>query len=260
MSVQTASITPAEAVAAQAAKGQAAPVDGAVAIRPEYIPEKFWKDGKVDSEGLAKSYTELEKAKATPPPPVPQPAAVPVSVPGVEQVRIDAYSKEISEGGKLSEASYAELATKGYGKAVVDAYVRGLTADQAQAQAVDSALIADKEITAIKAGIGGDQGLANMIAWAKTGLTATELTEYNEAVKSTDVARVKMAVTGLHALYTKESGSQPDLIGGRPAGGDVGDVYASKEEMIVDMQNPKYEKDPAFRAAVGKKLSRSKII
>lgn len=68
MSVQTASITPAEAVAAQAAKGQAAPVDGAVAIRPEYIPEKFWKDGKVDSEGLAKSYTELEKAKATPPP------------------------------------------------------------------------------------------------------------------------------------------------------------------------------------------------
>jgi hypothetical protein len=28
--------------------------------RPDYIPEKFWKDGKPDVEGLGKSYSELE--------------------------------------------------------------------------------------------------------------------------------------------------------------------------------------------------------
>jgi|TARA_Y100000296_G_scaffold35221_2_gene40802 hypothetical protein len=30
------------------------------ADRPDHIPEKFWKDGEIDTEGLAKSYTELE--------------------------------------------------------------------------------------------------------------------------------------------------------------------------------------------------------
>ena len=30
------------------------------AERPEHIPEKFWKDGKVDSDEMAKSYTQLE--------------------------------------------------------------------------------------------------------------------------------------------------------------------------------------------------------
>ena len=28
--------------------------------RPEHIPEKFWKDGKVDADEMAKSYTQLE--------------------------------------------------------------------------------------------------------------------------------------------------------------------------------------------------------
>lgn len=33
---------------------------GGGAARPDYIPEKFWKDGKADLEGLGKSYVELE--------------------------------------------------------------------------------------------------------------------------------------------------------------------------------------------------------
>jgi hypothetical protein len=33
--------------------------------RPDYIPEKFWKDGKPDLEGLAKSYAEIETWKGT---------------------------------------------------------------------------------------------------------------------------------------------------------------------------------------------------
>ena len=31
-----------------------------VVDRPEYVPEKFWKDGKADYEGMGKSYTQLE--------------------------------------------------------------------------------------------------------------------------------------------------------------------------------------------------------
>jgi hypothetical protein len=31
------------------------------ATKPDWLPEKFWKDGKIDQEGLSKSYTEVEQ-------------------------------------------------------------------------------------------------------------------------------------------------------------------------------------------------------
>lgn len=34
--------------------------EGQGAQRPDYVPEKFWKDGKIDLENAFKSYTELE--------------------------------------------------------------------------------------------------------------------------------------------------------------------------------------------------------
>lgn len=37
----------------------------AASERPDYIPEKFWKDGKADLESLAKSYAEAEKKVLT---------------------------------------------------------------------------------------------------------------------------------------------------------------------------------------------------
>lgn len=249
-------ITPEQAAAAQAVKDGAA----AAAERPAHIPEKFWKDGKADYEAMGKAYGELEAKqsqatviKETPAPVTFQP------VPGVTQDSLAKYAQEI-EGGALSDVSYSELLKAGYAKETVDAYVKGRTAPADQAKAVADAVIADKEITAIKGTIGGDAGLKTMLDWARTGLTAGELKEYNAAVESGEVSKVKMAVNGLHALYQKETGKQPELIGGRPAQNGIGEVYESKEQMIEDMRDKRYAKDPAFRAMVGKKLNRSKII
>ncbi len=270
-------ITPEEASAAQSSKGQPAPAPvvapapvkaeaTAAAERPANIPEKFWKDGKVDTDAMAKSYTELEKSKAAPAPAPVAPIPADVAVPGVEAADQARYSTELA-AGKLSDASYAELATKGYSKAAVDAYIKGITTVAAAQPAVEvkpevnvqEAIIADRQITEIKASIGGDAVLVPMLAWAKTGLTAAESKEYEAAVSSGDVAKVKMAVAGLHALYTKEVGSDPQLLGGKAAT-ESGDSYASKEEMVSDMQQEKYKKDPAERQRVANKLRRSKIV
>ena len=45
----------------QANQIDAQPAPAPVSNRPEYFPEKFWREGKPDHEGLAKSYTSLEK-------------------------------------------------------------------------------------------------------------------------------------------------------------------------------------------------------
>jgi len=39
---------------------QSAPTESQTPTKPEHVPEKFWKDGKLDDLALAKSYTELE--------------------------------------------------------------------------------------------------------------------------------------------------------------------------------------------------------
>jgi hypothetical protein len=259
-----------DAAKAAAPKSESTP---AAPQRPEWCPEQFWKDGKVDQEGLGKSYGELRtkmdggKQPETKPDPTPETKpeekkeeAPAVMVPGVSQEQMGKFTAELQKDGKLSDASYGELAKLGYGKQFVDAYVKGLTADATTKQAVESARIADTEISAIKSSIGGDAELAAMIAWGKANLTPQELAEYNGAVTSSDPAKVKLAVTGLHALYRKEVGSDPRLLGGRPGSGAESDVYTSKEQMMEDMQNPKYDKDPAFRAKVAAKLGRSKII
>lgn len=44
------------------AGGGAAGGGGAPPARPDYVPEKFWRDGKPDLEGMGKSYIELERS------------------------------------------------------------------------------------------------------------------------------------------------------------------------------------------------------
>ncbi len=245
--------------------------------RPEYVPEKFYKDGHVDVKALAQSYGELEKKQSTatpaatkqdvkpgeakpevkpgetpPAPPVPE-----ATIPGVTQENLTKYTKEITEGGKLTDGSYEELAKAGYSKAFVDAYVRGLQTDSL----VEGARIADGQINEIKASIGGDEVLAPMLEWAKTNLTEPELKEYNEAVSSGNVAKVKLAVTGLHGLYQKEVGSSPDLLGGTPPGGSaIGDVFESTAQVRAAINDPRYKTDEAYRQSVASKIGRSSVL
>jgi hypothetical protein len=49
--------------AAPEGAGGGASTSPATPARPEYLPEKFWKDGAPNVEALAKSYTELEKMR-----------------------------------------------------------------------------------------------------------------------------------------------------------------------------------------------------
>ncbi len=52
--------------ATTATAATATPADPAAAPqRPDYLPEKFWKDGAANTEALAKSYGELEKKLST---------------------------------------------------------------------------------------------------------------------------------------------------------------------------------------------------
>lgn len=161
---------------------------------------------------------------------------------------------EVSErywqnGEKLDDADYAKLETAGYPKNLVDQYIAGLTASRTLAR------------NAVFNTVGGEENYTSMLTWAKANFSAGEVTAYNEAVNSGDQAKTLMAVNGLKARYDNTVGREPsnpiEARAGRATGGER---YESMAQLMEDMANPKYHKDPAFRKGVETKLSRSDIM
>ena len=253
---------------------------GQTAERPAYVPEKFWKDGQVDVEGMAKSYAELEKTKGkpqagtdlsvknpadekekqsnnqpngerTPKAGEQQPAgeATQTSIPGVTKDQSARYWSELTEGGTLSTESYAELEKAGYPKAVVDQYIKGIQAEKTTQLA---------EATEFKKLAGGENGYAAMSEWMVANLKPEELAEYNEAVSSGKRSIIKLAVESMHRRYSDSMGNPPNLLGGRGNAADAGDVFQSQAEVTAAMRDPRYRRDEAYRRSVAEKIARSR--
>lgn len=244
--------------------------------RPDWLPEKFYdpKTGQADLKKVVQSYSELERKNSgtpqgtppaqTPPatttPPTPTPKAEAIVVPGLTPEQTQSYSESLVKDGKLSDAQYAELASKGYTKPVVDAYVKGLTADAQSAEAVAQARIADEQTGQIIDSIGGKETLKSMQTWAVANLSPEDLKAYNDSVSSADVAKVRLAVSGLHSQFTRANGSEPRQFGGNKPGPQDFDVFESRHALTEAMNDPRYAKDEAYRKRVEAKLGRSAIL
>lgn len=243
------------ATAAAAAAAGGTPVVPPVvtpAVRPEGIPEKFWdaEKGEVRVADLAKSYSELESKNGrpteTPPvvPPVVDPAAAAATKAGLDMAALEA---EYRTDGKISDANLAKLKDAGFAEADVATYIAGR-----------EALVAQFESGVMEAAPGGAAKYGEMMEWAKANLSQPEIAAYNKAMESGDVNQAKLAAAGVGVKFSAAVGSEPDLAGGRVTTAP-GDVYASMAQVTADMKDPRYGKDPAFRATVQAKLGRSEL-
>jgi hypothetical protein len=243
--------------AAMAAKfDQAQGAQPVAATKPEGIPDKFWdaEKGEVRTADLLKSYQELEKMRmpAAPAAPAPAPEGTPPAAPeggapDAQQVleskglNFDQFSTEFATNGALGEESYQALEKAGIPKDVVDAYIEGQVA---LASARDNV---GYEVA------GGKESFNAMAAWAVQTLPVADREAFNKAVAGSE-AEMRQAVTALRAQYEAANGRAPQLLGGQSAAsGSQG--YESRAQMVADMKDPRYQKDPAFRAKVMSKAS-----
>jgi len=213
---------------AAAKSAQAANETGIKATKPDNVPDEYWdaETGAVNTEALLAAVT-----KATPADDDAAKAAL-----AAEGFDYGDLSTEYNEAGELSAATYEKLAKAGFDKDVVDSHIAGQVAlaEQFTARAFEAA--------------GGKEQFTNMQEWARTGLSAAELNAYNNAVEGTE-AEALQAVESLRSKFEGAYGRQPALLGGRNANAGSGG-YASKAEMVAEMRDPRYAKDPAFRASV----------
>jgi hypothetical protein len=232
-----------------AATPAAAPV---VPATDEPAPKILGKFNTVDD--LATAYSELEKRLGANAKPVETPAAAatetPLEIPAVPEETpvvpaglsgiMPDLQAEFAANGSLSEDSYVKLAEHGLDKSIVDSYIAGQVAQRSAAEA------------AVYQSIGGQENYAAMTQWAATSMTPVQIESFNKAVTGDSASR-DLAVSGLYAKYTAAVGQAPTLLTGGSVTDSLG--YASKAQMVAAMSDPRYAKDPAYRASVEQKLA-----
>jgi hypothetical protein len=253
---------------APGAEGSAAPQ------RPDHIPEKFWKDGQVDVEGLAKSYRELEKKQSgaktedtpadatkteTPPPPATPADVTPehaqTATPDATREALkstgldyDAISARFQANGKLADEDRAALKGIGLTDSVIDSYIAG---QQAQA---------NQFVATVTEPVGGPQEYAKIQTWAAANMTPAEKVAFNNIMNGSDVEAAKFAIAGLKSKYDAAVGVEPQLVNSGNTAPSLGPVYRDNSELMKDMQDPRYKTSEAFRRDVRERLARSNIL
>ena len=211
--------------------------------RPNWLPEKF-----KSAEELAKAYSELEKKMSAP---QEEQTSEPVEE-AVEQPQdmqqLDKYYDEFIEKNELSEKSYEELDALGLPRDLVDGYIAGQKA------------LADNDVSEVENVVGGKDNYAQLLDWSSKNLSQSEKDAFNNTIDNGSTEQVKMAVQGLmgRAGMTADN-PQQNLFEGSVDNTNT-DVFGSVAQVTDAMNDPRYQKDPAYRKEVEDKLARSSVI
>lgn len=157
------------------------------------------------------------------------------------------FEQEYLANGTLSEESYKALETAGIGKSYVDAYIKGNEAilQQFVGEVTDMA--------------GGPDQYKAITEWAQEHMPKDEIEAFNSVMGSGNKPMIKIAVSGLVSRYRESEGVEPALVTGKASSSSRGDggSFASAEEMINAMSDPRYGKDPAYTREVERKAGNS---
>ena len=158
---------------------------------------------------------------------------------------------EYEKGDGFSESTYEALAKVGYSKTFVDSYVRGQDA------------LAERFVNSIYSFAGGKKEFERTASFL--GTHNKDLAEaFNDAVTRTDVKAIKAIINTAKAQMTSMFGSKPSrdvTLRAKPVVSSqksVVEPFASSADMVKAMSDPKYQRDPSYRAEVEKRVGASR--
>ena len=106
---------------------------------------------------------------------------------------------------------------------------------------------------------GGQQNYDQMLSWASDNFSDQEIDMYDHVMDSGDSAAAMFAIQALKNAYRNATGYDGQLLTGSSAAIDSSNTFRSQAEVMVAMNDPRYDKDPAYRQDVFDKLERSNI-
>ena len=118
--------------------------------------------------------------------------------------------------------------------------------------------ISESQVNQIKNAAGGEAAYSNIINWAKSNLEAEQINAFDDVVNTGSVQAINLAVAGLKAQYDNANGVEGRMVTGK-APTNSGDIFRSQQELVAAMNDPRYDRDPAYRQDVIEKLDRSNL-
>ena len=106
--------------------------------------------------------------------------------------------------------------------------------------------------------VGGEKAYKSMLDWASENFSKHEVNMYDNVMASGNANAIFFAVQALQARYGEGVGTDGETLTGRGAG-SADDSFQSQAELVAAMNDPRYDRDPAYRADVFEKLDRSNL-
>ena len=118
--------------------------------------------------------------------------------------------------------------------------------------------ITEQQVTELKNVAGGEQGYTEMLQWAKDSLNPQEVEMFDAVMDRGDPLGAFFAIRSLAYRYQDAQGYEGKMVTGSAPKGD-GSQFQSQAEVVEAMSDPRYDRDPAIRHKIMKKLERSDI-
>jgi hypothetical protein len=211
--------------------------------------------GKYKSaEELERGYLELQKRMSGKEDPEVEPQEAPQQQEEVQEEGGDLY-ETIMESYRTGEWD-PEVVSQVENMNPVDVANMFLENQQAQQQSTPQAT--EDDIEQIYQAVGGSDEYQSMIQWAGQNLSEQEVAMYDTVMDRGDPLAMFFAAQALNARYQDAVGYDGEMLTGS-APRNTGDAFRSQAELVAAMSDPRYDKDPAYRADVADKLERSNI-
>tara|TARA_Y100000389_G_scaffold41091_1_gene35711 strand:- start:308 stop:955 length:648 start_codon:yes stop_codon:yes gene_type:complete len=107
--------------------------------------------------------------------------------------------------------------------------------------------------------VGGEKVYKSMIDWAGQNFTKEEVQMYDSVMGKGDPNAIFFAVQALNSKYTDAVGNDGQLLTGQRSAAQQDAQFRSQQELVQAMNDPRYDRDPAFRDDVIRKLQNSDI-
>lgn len=154
----------------------------------------------------------------------------------------NALTEEFQANGDLLPETRAKLAQQGITGEILNTYIEGQKA------------IIQRHMEDISTVVGGMEQMATVVEWAKNNLSAKEKKSI-DAIH--DPAVIKIILKDLENRMNDSEGYLPQQLQGG-AGESKGNYFESMAEVEEAINDPRYSKDPVYRAKVAQKLTASR--
>ncbi len=198
-----------------------------------------------DAEELEKAYIELQRKMGSG---EQADEAVQTSEPEVEES--DPFLNLINDARTQEDfdiSSFKDMDPQDVAKAFLDSTSESTVVDLNQT-----------DIDEIRGSVGGEENYSALMQWATESFPEELVQGFDQLVDQGNKYAIQLAVNGLMSMYQSENGVEPELITGRGAP-DRADVFRSQAEVIQAMNDPRYDRDPAYRQDIFTKLERSNL-